>query len=97
MDKNTFHQTVRLNMGKTVLATIQKTFVWNVRTFFAQNLVGTQKQKSEKLRNHKIISEHGESGFDNLSVQFLAKVRKHFNHNPTKKEIEFFLKVFFIK
>ena len=41
-----------------------------------------------------IITEHVENAFDNPYVQFLAKVRKHFDHNPTKKGLEIFSKVF---
>ena len=59
-----------------------------VRKNYAQipSMYQTRSKFSGKSCFSKRFPEHVEIGFDNPNVHFLAKVRKHFDYNPTKKD-----------
>ena len=79
-----FHQSVRLNMEKAVLTTLQK----NLCRLSWKNLLKIQicaKDKTiEKICILKTFSEHVQNSLDNLSLKFLPKVRKWIAHGPEK-------------
>ena len=79
------------NLGKVLSPKLRRNYAQS------PSMYQTRSKFFGKFCFFRIITEHVEIAFDNPYVQFLGKVRKHFDHNPTKRDRIFSQKFFWSK
>ena len=72
-------------------------FLANVGRYLLKVQNCTKNQKNQKICFLELLSEPVENSFENLFVNFVSEVRKHFAQSQTKRRIIFKKTTFFIK